>query len=86
MTDEKTQVQDVNRAFYDFRYEDRDSYRIDGLTVEIVRQISREKKDPDWMRDFRLKSLEIFHRTEMPDWGPSIEGLDMDHFLSVNLP
>ncbi|MBQ9252467.1 MAG: Fe-S cluster assembly protein SufB [Clostridia bacterium] len=86
MTDEKTQVQDVNRAFYDFRYEDRDSYRIDGLTKEIVQQISEEKNDPEWMREFRLKSLEIFNQTAMPDWGPSIEGLDMDHIATYVRP
>ena len=86
MTDEKTQVQDVDRAFYDFRDEERDSCRIDGLTGEIVEQISREKGDPDWMREFRLKCLEIFNRTEMPDWGPSIEGLDMDHIATYVRP
>ena len=86
MMDEKTQIQDVNRAFYDFRYEDRDSYRIDGLTEEIVSQISEEKGDPEWMREFRLKSLDIFNRTPMPDWGPSIEGLDMDHIATYVRP
>ena len=86
MTDEKTQVQDVDRAFYDFRDEERDSCRIDGLTGEIVAQISGEKGDPDWMREFRLKCLEIFNRTEMPDWGPSIEGLDMDHIATYVRP
>lgn len=86
MTDEKTQVQDVDRAFYDFRDEERDSCRIDGLTGEIVEQISGEKGDPDWMRQFRLKCLEIFNRTEMPDWGPSIEGLDMDHIATYVRP
>lgn len=86
MTDEKTQVQDVDRAFYDFRDEERDSCRIDGLTGEIVEQISGEKGDPDWMREFRLKCLEIFNRTEMPDWGPSIEGLDMDHIATYVRP
>ena len=86
MTDEKTRIQDVNREFYDFRKEDRDSYRIDGLTKEIVEQISSEKGDPEWMRDFRLKSLDIFNQTAMPDWGPSIEGLDMDRIATYVRP
>ena len=86
MTDDKTQIQDVNRAFYDFRYEDADSYRIDGLTREIVEQISEEKGDPEWMREFRLKCLDIFNRTSMPDWGPSIDGLDMDHIATYVRP
>ena len=65
---EKTQVQDVDRSFYDFRYEEKDVFRVEeGLTSAIVEQISREKHDPDWMREFRLRSLEIYHRLSMPD-------------------
>ena len=87
MSEEKTRVEDVNRAFYDFRYEENDAYKVDsGLTREIVEQISKEKNDPEWMRDFRLKSLDIFNRTAMPDWGPSIEGLDMANIVTYVRP
>ena len=86
MNKEKANVADVDRSFYDFRYAD-DSWKVSsGLTPEIVAQISEEKHDPDWMREFRLKSLEIFERTEMPDWGPSIEGLDMDNIVTYVRP
>ena len=55
MNKEKTNVADVDRSFYDFRYAD-DSWKVSsGLTPEIVAQISEEKHDPDWMREFRLK-------------------------------
>ena len=87
MTAEKTYVQDVDRSFYDFRYEDKDNYKVEsGLTEEIIREISREKNDPEWMLQFRLRSLEIFHSMEMPKWGPSIEGLDMDHIVTYVCP
>ena len=32
-----------------------------GLTREIVEEISRMKNEPQWMLDFRLKSLEHFY-------------------------
>ena len=49
--EEKTFVEDIDRSLYDFRNEDKDAYRIEeGLTKEIVEQISREKHDPEWMR------------------------------------
>ena len=57
MADEvkKTQVEDIDRSFYDFRYEVNASFQTDaGLTPEIVKQISEEKNDPAWMREFRL--------------------------------
>ena len=43
-----------------------------GLNAEIVAQISEMKGEPDWMRDFRLKSLEIFESKPMPKWGGNI--------------
>ena len=84
---EKTYVEDIDRSMYDFRFEEKDAWRIDaGLSPEIVEQISEEKNDPDWMRDFRLKSLEIYNSIPMKDWGPSIEGLDMEHIATYVRP
>ena len=51
------------RALYDFKDEERDEdfYKVDeGLTEDIVRQISREKNDPDWMLEFRLNALKVY--------------------------
>ena len=85
--EEKTFVEDIDRSLYDFRNEDKDAYRIeDGLTREIVEQISREKHDPEWMREFRLKSLEIYNNSRMPQWGPSIDGLNMDNIVTYVRP
>ena len=53
-----------------------------GLTADIVEQISREKHDPEWMRQFRLDCLDIYNKTPMVDWGPSIEGLNMDEIVT----
>ena len=84
---QKTQVDDIDRARYDFRYaEDPDAMLTSGITPEIIAEISEEKGDPDWMRAFRLHALEIFSRTEMPNWGPSIEGLDMDNIVTYIRP
>ena len=84
---EKTYVADIERSIYDFKKEEKDTYRIQsGLTAEIVEKISSEKKDPQWMHDLRMKSLEIFDHTEMPDWGPSIEGLNMEDIVTYVRP
>ena len=85
---EKTYVEDVDRSMYDFRNEDKDAYKVkEGLNPAIVEQISNEKHDPEWMKEFRMKSLEIFNNSTMPDeWGPSIEGLDMDNIVTYVRP
>ena len=80
---EKTYVEDVDRNMYDFRNEEKDAYRIrSGLTEDIVEKISEEKHDPEWMHDFRLNSLKIYNEMKVPDWGPSIEGLNMDNIAT----
>ena len=38
------------------------------------------------MRDFRLHSLEIYNKKKVPDWGPSIEGLNMDQIVTYVRP
>ena len=62
-------------------------YRMEtGLTPEIVEKLSKEKDDPAWMQQFRLESLQIYNEMKIPDWGPSIEGLDMDHIATYVRP
>ena len=84
---EKTYVADVDRSIYDIRDEERDAYRMEeGLTPAIVEKLSREKGDPAWMQQFRLESLQIYNETPVPSWGPSLEGLDIDHIATYVRP
>ncbi|MCH3971349.1 MAG: Fe-S cluster assembly protein SufB [Oscillospiraceae bacterium] len=83
----KEQLQEVDRSLYDFKDAVHPSYETDaGLTPEIVEQISREKGDPAWMRDFRLKSLEIYNKLSVPDWGPPLDGLNMKDIVTYVRP
>lgn len=84
---EKTYVEDINRSMYDFRNEDKDNFKIAaGLTPELVSQISKEKNDPAWMQNFRLQALQIYNQMEVPPWGPSIDGLDIDNIVTYVRP
>ena len=86
---EKSQVEDIDRSLYDFRNEEtaENIYKVEeGLTPEIVEQISKEKNDPAWMQLFRLQSLQIYNSMKVPDWGPSIEGLDMNQIVTYVRP
>ena len=59
---------------YDFRTESKAFFKArKGIDAEIVSQISDMKGEPDWMRDFRLQSLEIFNSKPMPRWGGNID-------------
>ena len=84
---EKSQVDDIDRSVYDIRDEEHDAYRMqEGLTPAIVEKLSDEKGDPAWMQQFRLHALQIYNEMPLPDWGPSIEGLDIDHIATYVRP
>ena len=84
---EKTNVVDIDRSVYDINDKETDAFRLEqGLTAQIVSQISDEKNDPVWMREFRQRSLAIYQKMPLPDWGPSLEGLDIDHIATYVRP
>ena len=84
---EKTRVSDIDRNIYDIKDDEKDAYRIEeGLTPEIVEKLSKEKNDPEWMREFRLNALKIYNELKVPEWGPSIEGLNMDEIVTYVRP
>ena len=83
----KTYVEDIERTLYDIKNEDHSVYKShSGLTPEIVRDISKRKHDPEWMTEFRLKSLEVYNSLELPTWGPSLEELHMDDIVAYVQP
>src|SRR6201985_436278 len=49
-----------------------------GLSREVVETISDFKKEPQWMRDFRLKALENFENRPTPKWGGDLDQIDFD--------
>src|SRR5213594_3931196 len=50
-----------------------------GLSAEVVAAISERKNEPDWMRKFRLKSLEYFMARPLPEWGGDLSQIDFDN-------
>jgi Fe-S cluster assembly protein SufB len=55
---------------YGFRDEIEYVYKAEkGLNRRVVEMISHFKGEPDWMRQFRLRALEIFLKKPMPTWG-----------------
>lgn len=83
----KTYVEDIDRSIYDIKDEFDASMGIDaGLTADIVREISESKNEPQWMTDFRIKSLEIYNSKSVPNWGPDISALDIDNIITYVRP
>ena len=81
----KTYIADIERGVYDIKDEEHYRYKVKkGLTPEIIKKISERKNEPEWMREFRLKALEVYNSKPMTDWGPDLSDLDMNdivHYL-----
>ena len=66
---------------YGFKDKDVSILKTDiGLNEAIVRQISRLKNEPEWMLEYRLKSLKAFQKLPMPSFGPDLSSLDFDSY------
>jgi len=52
-----------------------------GVSEEVIRRISSDKKEPKWMLESRLKSFEVFRKMSLPKWGPNLRKLDLDDII-----
>jgi Fe-S cluster assembly protein SufB len=83
LTDQEEKLKDV-RGSYDETYGFHDSdvkyaYVADqGLTADVVRDISRLKGEPEWMTEIRLQAYEIFLQKGTPQWGGDLDGIDYE--------
>src|SRR3989344_5422638 len=74
----QSQIFKINREMFDKSNEERNIYKApEGLNEELIRQISKDKNEPEWMLQKRLRALELFNQTKIPTWGPSLNKLDL---------
>ena len=52
-----------------------------GLARDVVEEISHMKGEPDWMLQFRLKSLDYFEKRPLPTWGGDLSDIDFDNIF-----
>ena len=57
-----------------------------GLEENIVKSISKEKNEPEWVLDLRLKALKHYYEMDNPDWGPDISYLDINKIITYVKP
>ena len=76
-----TESIDVDYSKYDFKDSTEMYVHLSkkGLSKETVIEISKMKKEPQWMLDFRLRSFEIFMKKPMPTWGGDLSTIDFQN-------
>src|SRR5918992_303874 len=81
VTEKETQVVAEIGSDYKYGFHDPEDYFFKaepGLSREIVAAISEHKNEPQWMRDYRLRSLEYFYARPLPTWGGNVAEIDFD--------
>jgi Fe-S cluster assembly protein SufB len=72
-------LEGIGEYKYGFHDSDTSVYKSKrGFTREIVEEISRQKSEPDWMLQIRLKAYEHAIKRPMPTWGGDLSGLKLD--------
>ena len=51
-----------------------------GLNENVIKFISEAKNEPDWMKEFRLKSYQAFLKINNPKWGPDLSSINFDDY------
>ena len=77
----ETSAIDIDRSIGDFHYPEQHEFDAGyGLSVDTVNYISDVKGEPDWIRQFRLKALEVFQSKPMPThWATKdLDTIDFD--------
>jgi len=73
------EVLEINRENYDHYNPENLSFKAkEGISEELVREISRQKNEPEWMLQKRLIGLKVFNDKPIPTWGPDLSDLDLD--------
>lgn len=72
----------IDRSLYEEANADTSSFKADpGLSEALVRQISADKGEPEWMLQKRLQAFELFQKKELPYWGPNLKHLNLDEII-----
>ena len=78
--DQQTQLEALDQYKFGFNMPENYAFKSrKGLDREIVEEISWMKGEPQWMRDFRLRSLRTFERRPMPQWGGNLNQIDFQN-------
>ena len=57
------------------------------ISRDVIEEISRIKKEPEWMKRLRLRSLELFYKLPTPKWLSNIiESIDVEELVLYAKP
>ena len=86
----KTRVEDYLddnvQNIYNQKSDSKALKKLYGATVETIKEISKDKGEPNWILDIRLKAFKLFNDLPNPSWGPDISYLDVEKIATYVKP
>lgn len=78
----------INQPYqYGFKTKVKSAYFPKGLNAKIIKLISKNKNEPQYLIDFRLKSYERWIKMQEPRWGNLIyESINYNNILYYSIP
>ena len=87
LTDQETLVGVKEDYAYGFHDQEKAIFKTKrGLSHDIIDQISDQKDEPLWMREFRHQALDIFLTKPLPTWGADLGGINFDEIFYYSRP
>lgn len=78
---------ELNRETFDHRNQaDYVQQAQRGLSEQLIRKISADKHEPDWMLDIRLEGLRLFIKKPLPTWGVDLSALNFEEIIYYAAP
>ncbi|ASP27988.1 FeS assembly protein SufB [Spiroplasma corruscae] len=78
---QEKEIKEISNYKYGFNEGELSSFKVEkGINKEIVTQISKYKNEPQWMLDYRLKSLELFDNFDQPSFGPDLSWINFNDY------
>ena len=82
----KTRIDNIDNNIYNIKTTEEYAKTEIGLTKEVIERISKEKEEPDWVLDIRLKALDFYNKLELPNWGPDLSEINLDDITTYIKP
>jgi Fe-S cluster assembly protein SufB len=80
-------IEDLDRSVFDTANQQEYAKKAQkGLSEDLIRRISADKEEPEWMLEHRLKSLQKFYELSLPTWGVDVSDIEFDELIYYASP
>lgn len=80
-------INDLDRSVFDgHNQQDYAKHAQKGLSEKLIKRISKDKEEPLWMLEHRLKCLELWHKMPFPNFGVELDELDFENIIYYAAP